>query len=72
MEKQQFTPGEDFENELAAFLQWLAQDQQPTQHIDMSDDDLRFMSPDLMIALIKNMAEFIRKQQETIDWYEAN
>tara|TARA_R110000822_G_scaffold119712_3_gene252847 strand:- start:5601 stop:5828 length:228 start_codon:yes stop_codon:yes gene_type:complete len=68
MEKQIFTSEDDFKE----IEQWLAQDQQPTQHIDMSDDDLSLMSPDEMIALIKSQAQLIRKQQDTIDWYEAD
>lgn len=66
------TPGEDFDKEVAQFEQWLAEDQQPTQHIDMTDDDINLLSEDEKTALIKNMAEFIRKQQDTIDWYEAD
>jgi hypothetical protein len=66
------TPGEDFDKEVAQFEQWLAQDQQSKQHIDMSDDDIRLMSVDEMIALIKSQAQLISKQQDTIDWYEAD
>lgn len=70
MSKQELTPDEDFNEAMIEFEQWLAQDRLPTQHIDMSDDDLRLMSPDEMIALIKSQAQLISKQQKTIDWYE--
>ena len=72
MQNPEFTPGEDFDKEVAAFEQWLAQDQLSTQHVDMSDDDLRLLSEDDKIALIKSLYAHISKQQETIDWYEGD
>ena len=60
------------QNELEEIEQWLAQDQLSTQHVDMSDDDLRLLSEDDKIALIKSLYAHISKQQETIDWYEGD
>jgi hypothetical protein len=72
MENIELTPDEDFNEVMLEFEQWLAQDRLPTQHIDMSDDDINLLSEDEKTALIKSQAELIRKLQDTIDWYEAD
>ena len=66
------TPGEDFDKEVAQFEQWLAEDRQSKQHIDMTDDDINLLSEGEKTALIKSQGELIRKLQDTIDWYEAD
>ena len=38
----------------------------------MTDDDINLLSEDEKTALIKSQAQIIRKQQDTIDWYEAD
>lgn len=66
MEKQVFTPEDDFKE----IEQWLAQDRQPTQHIDMSDDDLRLLSTDKLIALIRAKDQHISKLIDDLEWHE--
>ena len=70
MEKQEFTPDEDFNEAMIEFEQWLAQDRLPTQHIDMSDDDLRLLSTDELIALIRAKDQHISKLIDEIEWNE--
>ena len=65
----EFTPGEDFDNEVKKLEQWLAQDQQPTQHIDMSDD-LWLLAPFELISLIKEKDEHIGLLMDQIQWHE--
>lgn len=60
------------QNELEEIEQWLAQDQLSTQHVDMSDDDLRLLSEEDKITLIRSLYAQISKQQDTIDWYEGD
>ena len=66
----QLLPDDDFNEVVEEFEQWLAQDQHPTQHINMSDDDLRLMSPDELIALIRAKDRHISKLIEEIEWNE--
>ena len=72
MENIELIPDDDFNEAMLEFEQWLAEDRLPTQHIDMSDDDLRLLSPEEMIALIRAKDQHICKLQDTIDWYEAD
>jgi len=65
----EFTPGDDFNKEVEQFEQWLAQDKQPTQHIDMSDD-LWLLAPFELISLIKAKDEQITKLMDEIQWHE--
>lgn len=66
MEKQIFTSEDDFKE----IEQWLAQDQLPTQHINMSDDDLRLLSTDELIALIRAKDQHISKLIDDLEWHE--
>ena len=64
-----FTPGEEFDEEVADYLQWLEEDGQPTKHIDMSDDDIRLLTDDQKIALIKAQFVHIKELQDELDHY---
>jgi hypothetical protein len=70
MEKQQFTPDEDFNNEVAAFEQWLAEELATKEIPEMSDEELRLLTPDEKIDLIKSLYAIRRKLQEEIEWNE--
>jgi hypothetical protein len=70
MQNPEFTPDEDFNEAIVEFEQWLAQDRQPTQHINMSDDDLRLLSTDELIALIRAKDQHISKLMDDIEWHE--
>jgi hypothetical protein len=70
MEKQQFTPGEDFDNEIAAFLQWLAEDTKAKEIPEMSDEELRLLTEDQKIDLIKSLYVAKRELEEEIEWHE--
>ena len=70
MEKQTFTPDDDFNDEVAQFEQWLAEEFKALEIPELSDEELRLLTEDQKIDLIKSLYVAKRELEEEIEWHE--
>ena len=64
MEKQTFTPDDDFNDEVAQFEQWLAEEFKALEIPELSDEELRLLTEDQKIDLSEVDREILGTSSE--------